>query len=114
MNSLGHNADILYQLQLRRKELIHLCVRWQAMIRDIPVEGLRVASWGPSEEDLQDVDEDHAKDTWRWGEDINDNSRDEDDSEDDGLSDVEDDGDGDLLEEAESVALTDLYHAWQE
>ena len=116
MNASGHDADISYQLQLRRKELIHLCVRWQAVIRDMPVEGIQGASWGPSDGDLQDIETDHANDMGDLEEDkIEDkDSADEDNETDGGPSDTVDDEDADLLAEFELVALTDQYCVFNE
>lgn len=45
------NTDTRYQLDIRRKELLGLCRRWQPSLQVIPSNGCQ-ASWGPCPEEL--------------------------------------------------------------
>jgi hypothetical protein len=47
----GVNDDMLYQLQLRRQELLVLCQRWKASVQVIP-SNEPSETWGPSVEEL--------------------------------------------------------------
>ena len=46
------NQDELYQLSLRKKELIGLCRQWQVSVRAIPSDDSNQMTWGPTPEDL--------------------------------------------------------------
>lgn len=99
------NADIIYQLDIRRKELLALCRRWHPSLQVIPQARNEEfqASWGPSIEELlagSDV-ELSAAETGK--QDLPDSSDDEQaDSESDDAS-----GEEDLLE---MIAFTEIYH----
>jgi hypothetical protein len=95
---------------LRRKKLIRLCIHWQTKVRGIPYEQGGWDMWGPSEADLS------GEGTWEMEQEGNicatnaqasQGSESEDDCEDEESCGVDDD----LFEEAEAVALTDMYHA---
>ena len=114
----GHpdvSEDMTYQLALRRKELRRLCARWMSTVQPMPTDGTDV-EWGPSLMDLTASDDgtvdmpdapaDGLRQRNQSGDGDNGLQEDEDSEGDVSESPGEED---DLLDEAESVALMDIY-----
>ncbi|EPS94432.1 hypothetical protein FOMPIDRAFT_128943 [Fomitopsis schrenkii] len=103
------DEDLLFQLEQRQQDLCRLCVTWKAEVDVIPCAYSMHASWGPSEHRL------HEASVYEVTESVDA----EDDGDDDGdfdygYHDSDSDTEGDLLDVAEAVAITDAYHAHDE
>ena len=102
---LARHEDLDYQLLQRESELCRLCALWQSKVRGVTSNSPGDGNWGPSEEAIKEaaslevtgISTAHTDSCSDAGEDT-------DSSESDGRD------DGDLLEEMETLLLTDLYH----
>ena len=111
---LDASEDMIYQLALRQKELRRLCARWKPTVQSIPTGDGTDAEWGPSLMDLMASDEGTMPDAHAYSMQQQSQSGDGDngvqEDEDSDVDVYESLGDdGDLLDEAESVALMDIY-----
>jgi hypothetical protein len=113
------SPDTTYQLGLRRKELLGLCQAWRATVHVIPSNDPSSDLWGPSLKDIFAGDDINSVPLTThpvhvdWSQTQSGHSSDEDSDEGTAcMSDADDnaESEGDLLDEAESVAFTDLYH----
>jgi hypothetical protein len=108
---IGDNEDLIYQLDLRARELCRLCVTWRSKLRPIPVDDDEF--WGPSANDLQQASE--LEFNPRWEDDSGTEEEDHrsgegsDDSGEDWGGVRYEDSDGDLIESLEALAFSDEY-----
>ncbi|KAJ7477637.1 hypothetical protein FB451DRAFT_1396593 [Mycena latifolia] len=94
--SLSEGA-IKYQFQLRRKELIQLCVLWKKSLDRLPFDVTNVLEWGPTRAELLACQIEEVTASWGDG-------YDSEDSEDDELDD-----DDDLFQVLEAVERADNH-----
>lgn len=110
------DTDFLYQLDIHRTQLCRLCVTWQAQVQVVPCAYPMSTSWGPSELELNEAAQYEVTESVDMGMDTGHlASEAEDDGDFDyGFHDPDSDAEGDLLEAAETAAMTDAYHALDE
>ena len=113
------DLDVLFQLELRRKELCRLCATWRSEVQVIQCAYPMPASWGPSEHELIDATLYEITESADFGLDTDrvpsqHVSADDDSGSDDGFHDPGSDAEGELLEAAEAVAMTDVYRALED
>ena len=53
--ALAQDIDVLFQLQLRKLDLVQLCSVWQTDTRPVPTDKSLGPSWGPTQEELHDT-----------------------------------------------------------
>jgi hypothetical protein len=85
---------------------MNICIRWQGSVRAIPCDGLANLSWGPTELELRVATIADAG----YVPVVKDNGTDTDEEERSLVAD-DDFSDADFLDEAETVALQDIYRA---
>ncbi|KAF7341610.1 hypothetical protein MSAN_02058400 [Mycena sanguinolenta] len=106
---LSHGA-VRYQFELKRKELLQLCVVWRKLLDALPPAG-DLPAWGPTKEEIEDCEIEGVTASYEDGED-EDNERssesdDETSSEDE--DEDEDEEDEDLLYVIEAVERVDIH-----
>jgi hypothetical protein len=81
---IGFSGAIRYQFELRRKELIQLCVLWKKSLDRIPFDEANLPEWGPTREELLECQINDVTASWGDGYDSEEEEEEEDDD-DDGL-----------------------------
>jgi hypothetical protein len=104
----AHDANVLFQLRLRKDSVLLLCSTWQADVRGIPTDDNVGESWGPTQDQIDDMAMRAVVGSWdnglreRWP-----SQTAESDDDDDEVMVGDDD---DLVDAVELAAFVDAYH----
>ena len=102
------DADVLFQLRLRKDSLLQLCSRWQADVRGIPTDANVGASWGPTQDQIDNMAMRVVAGSWDEG--LGPCGAPQTADSDGDSDEVMSDNDNDLLDAVKLAAFVDAYH----
>ncbi|KAF7342710.1 hypothetical protein MSAN_02028900 [Mycena sanguinolenta] len=105
---LSHGA-VRYQFELKRKELLQLCVVWTKSLDALPPAS-DLPAWGPTKEEIEDCEIEGVTASYEDGEDKHNERSSESDDETSSEDEDEDEEDEDLLYVIEAVDRADIHH----
>ncbi|KAF7343619.1 hypothetical protein MSAN_01982500 [Mycena sanguinolenta] len=104
---LSHGA-VRYQFELKRKELLQLCVVWRKSLDALPPAS-DLPAWGPTKEEIEDCEIEGVTASYEDGEDEDNERSSESDDETSSEDEDEDEEDEDLLYVIEAVERADIH-----
>ncbi|KAF7368005.1 hypothetical protein MSAN_00866300 [Mycena sanguinolenta] len=104
---LSHGA-VRYQFELKRKELLQLCVVWRKSLDALPPAG-DLPAWGPTKEEIEDCEIEGVTASYEDGEGEDNERSSESDDETSSEDEDEDEEDEDLLYVIEAVERADIH-----